>query len=207
MKAAIYARVSKPNGEQTPDNQVDELTAWAMRFGYELRPEHVYIDRQTGSTDDRPELQRALRDAHRREWDVLLVAALDRVSRGGVASLAGILERLRVSGVAIKSLRESWLDSTNPLTSELLVAVFGWIAKCERAQLIERTRAGIERARNRGTKSGKAIGRPAIDLDAERAGLALKRAGSLRKAAAMLGVSVRSLRRRLLSEGGGSCGV
>src|SRR5262249_30366728 len=132
---------------------------------------------------------------------------LDRVSRGGVTSLAGILEKLRASGVAIKSLRESWLDSTNPLTSELLVAVFGWIAKCERAQLIERTRAGIERARRRGTRSGRAIGRPVLDLDAERARLAVQRAGSLRKAAALLNVSVRSLRRRLSTERVGSCGA
>ena len=195
MRAAIYARVSKPNGEQTPDNQIHVLTEWARRLGYELV--HVYVDRQTGSTDQRSALQEALTAAHRREYDVLLVAALDRVSRGGVASLAGILERLRSAGVGIKSLREEWLDSTNPLTCELLVAVFGWIAKVERTQLIERTRAGMARARRTGTRSGKAIGRPPVDLDAERARLALERAGSLRKAAALLRISTRTLARRL----------
>jgi DNA invertase Pin-like site-specific DNA recombinase len=202
MNAAIYARVSKANGTQMPDNQIDQLTEWANRLGYTLDSRHVYIDRQTGSTDARPALQRALQDAHRREWDVLLVAALDRVSRGGVASLSGILAKLAASGVAIKSLRESWLDSTNPLTSELLVSIFGWLAKCEREQLIERTKAGIARARLRGTRSGKPIGRPRILLDPLRVRRTVERTGSLRRAALALGVSVRSIRRCLATETG-----
>ena len=48
MKAAIYARVSKPNGDQTPDNQIEALTAWAARLRYDVV--NVYVDRQTGST-------------------------------------------------------------------------------------------------------------------------------------------------------------
>src|SRR2546422_10613528 len=92
---------------------------------------HVYLDRQTGSADDRPALKEALRAAHERQYDVLLVAALDRVSRGGVASLAAILEKLKAAGVGIKSHREDWLDSTNPMLRELLVSIFAWVAKSE----------------------------------------------------------------------------
>src|SRR5881397_1942263 len=99
MKAAIYARVSKQNGDQHPDNQIDILTEWARRLGHDLV--QVYVDRQTGSTDDRPALKEALRAAHERQFDILLVAALDRVSRGGVASLASILERLSQAGVGV----------------------------------------------------------------------------------------------------------
>src|SRR5207247_2379235 len=159
MKAAIYARVSKANGDQHPDNQIDVLTEWARRLGHDLV--HVYVDRQTGSTDDRPAIKEALQAAHERRFDVLLVAALDRVSRGGVASLAGILGKLSQAGVGIKSQREEWLDTSSPLTRELLVAVFGWIAKVERVQLVERTRAGMERAR----RQGKHIGRPRAGID------------------------------------------
>src|SRR5207302_10895816 len=68
MRAALYCRVSKANGDQHPDNQVHELTAWAGRLGHELV--HVYCDRQTGSTDDRQGLHQTLRAAHRREYDV-----------------------------------------------------------------------------------------------------------------------------------------
>jgi DNA invertase Pin-like site-specific DNA recombinase len=190
MKAAIYARVSKANGDQTPENQIEALTEWARRLGQELVA--TYVDRQTGSTDDRPALKEALRAAHERRFDVLLVAALDRVSRGGVASLAGILEKLAATNVAIKSLREEWLDTTSPLTRELLVAVFAWIAKVERAQLIERTKAGMARARRRGVQ----IGRPQA-VDADQARRALAQAGSLRKAAKLLHVTEATIRRRL----------
>jgi len=193
MKAAIYARVSKANGDQHPDNQVDALTAWAERLGHELV--QVYVDKQTGSTDDRPALKQALRAAHERQFDLLLVAALDRVSRGGVASLAGILERLNQAGVAIKSLREEWLDTTSPLTRELLVSIFAWIAKVERVQLVERTKAGMQRA----ARSGIHCGRPRAAIDADQARRALAKTGSLRKAAALLGVSEASIRRRLAS--------
>jgi DNA invertase Pin-like site-specific DNA recombinase len=190
MKAAIYARVSKANGEQTPDNQIEALTDWAGRLGLEVVG--VYVDRQTGARDDRPALKDAQRAAHERRFDVLLVAALDRMSRGGVASLGGILERFAASGVGIKSLREEWLDTTSPLTRELLVAVFGWIAKVERAQLIERTLQGIARARRRGVR----LGRPQA-IDADQARTALARFGSLRRAAAELGVTEATVRRRL----------
>ena len=190
MKCAIYARVSKADGSQHADNQSEALTAWAERLGHEVV--QVYVDRQTGSTDDRLALKEALRGAHLRQFDVLLVAALDRVSRGGVASLAGILERLAASGVGIKSLREEWLDTTSPLTRELLVAVFGWIAKVERAQLIERTLAGMARAKRQGVR----IGRPQA-IDADQARRAFTKCGSLRKAAAELGVTEATIRRRL----------
>src|SRR5439155_20026799 len=149
--------------QQTPDNQIDVLTEWARRLGHELV--HVYVDRQTGSTDDRPALKEALRAAHERQYDVLLVAALDRVSRGGVASLAGILEKLKAAGVGIKSHREEWLDSTNPMLRELLVAIFAWVAKSERETLIARTLAGMARAK----RAGVHIGRPRAGIDADQA--------------------------------------
>jgi DNA invertase Pin-like site-specific DNA recombinase len=121
----------------------------------------------------------------------LLVWALDRVSRGGVGATAGILDKLKRSGVAVRSYREPWLDTAAPGIGELLTAVFAWCAQQERQRIVERVRAGLERARGRGTKSGKPIGRPVLDLDAERARRAVQRAGSLRKAAALLNVSVR----------------
>ena len=45
MKAAIYARVSKANGDQHPDNQIDVLTEWARRLGHDRV--QVYVDRQS----------------------------------------------------------------------------------------------------------------------------------------------------------------
>jgi DNA invertase Pin-like site-specific DNA recombinase len=189
-KAALYVRTSKADGSQHTENQSEALTAWAARLGHEVVA--IYVDRQSGSTDDRPALKDALRAAHERRFDVLLVAALDRVSRGGVASLASILEKLAASGVAIKSLREDWLDTTSSLTRELLVSVFAWIAKVERVQLVDRINAGLARARRRGVR----LGRPR-SVDRDQVQRALAKCGSLRKAATELGVTEATIRRRL----------
>ena len=50
--------------------------------------------------------------------------------------------------------------------ADLLVAVFAWVAQQERRRLIERVVAGVRRAQANG-KSGKAIGRPTREIDAE----------------------------------------
>jgi DNA invertase Pin-like site-specific DNA recombinase len=99
--------------------------------------------------------------------------------------------------VQVRSLREDWLNTTTPGIAELITAIMAWVAQQERERLIERTRAGIARARRHGTKSGKAIGRPRILLDPVRVRRAVQRAGSLRQAASVLDVSVRSIRRCL----------
>jgi putative DNA-invertase from lambdoid prophage Rac len=62
------------------------------------------------------------------------------------------LDRL---GVPVLSVREGWLDTSGPVRP-LLVAIFGWVAEQERTRLIERTRAGLARAR----AQGKRLGRP-----------------------------------------------
>src|SRR5439155_4172233 len=197
--AGIYARVSTSDGRQDARNQTDELVAWAARLGHEVSK--VYTDKITGTkgADERPALQEALRDAHERRYDCLLVWALDRLSRGGIGAMAGILDRLRQSGVALKSYKEPWLDTSSPALAELLTAIFAWIARQERDRIRDRVRAGLERARARGTRSGKAIGRPRLAFDMERARLEVAKAGSIRAAALTLGCHEKTLRNRLAS--------
>jgi DNA invertase Pin-like site-specific DNA recombinase len=72
-----------------------------------------------------------------------------------------------------------------------------WVAQQERARIVERVHAGLARARKHGTQSGRPIGRPRLLLDPQRVRRTVERSGSLRKAAAVLNVSVRSIRRCL----------
>lgn len=78
-------------------------------------------------------------------------------------------------GVGLRSLREPWLDVSNPLIGELLVSIFAWVARQEREQLVARTKAGLNRAR----RQGKTLGRPTV-IDADQAARALAQAGSYR---------------------------
>jgi putative DNA-invertase from lambdoid prophage Rac len=70
-----------------------------------------------------------------------------------VKSIETVLELDRV-GVRVLSVRESWLDTDSPVRP-LLVAIFGWVAEQERTRLIERTRAGLERAKRQGVRLGR----------------------------------------------------
>ncbi|BDG08216.1 recombinase family protein [Anaeromyxobacter paludicola] len=71
-----------------------------------------------------------------------------------VSAIQTVLELDRL-GVPVLSVREGWLDTSGP-ARPLLVAIFGWVAEQERTRLIERTKAGLERAR----RQGKRLGRP-----------------------------------------------
>jgi DNA invertase Pin-like site-specific DNA recombinase len=145
------------------------------------------------ATEARPGLQALLQAAHERRFDVVLLWSLDRLSRGGIEVTASLLRRLRASGVGVRSLRESWMDTSDPHMGELLTAMMSWFAAQERRRLSERTKAGMARAKRQGVH----VGRPRAAFDADQAQRAFQKAGSLRKAAALLGVSVRTVRRRL----------
>ena len=149
-KAALYTRVSTK--EQTAENQERELRAWADRLGFEVV--RVYSDTASGARSDRAALAAVLTGAHRREFDVLLIWSLDRLSREGIGPMARYMEQLRGAGIRVMSHQEPWLDTGGPV-GDLLLAIFGWFAQQERQRLGERVRAGQARARAQGVHIGR----------------------------------------------------
>ena len=152
MKAAIWTRVSTE--EQEGANQERQLLDLARARSLEV----VQTYRVTGSAyrgQHQRELSQLYRDAHRGRFEALLVWALDRLSRQGIAAIIGVLSRLEQLGVRVISHQEAWLDTGGP-ARDLLLAVMGWVAQQEAVRLSERTKAGMERAR----AEGKRIGRP-----------------------------------------------
>src|SRR5882762_583024 len=186
LRAALYLRVS--TDQQTTDNQRPDLVALARQRGFSI--EAVYDD--TGSAVEvRPEFERMKLDAHRGKFDVLLVWSLDRLGRSMSGNLQTVLELDRL-GVQVISVKEAFLDTSGPVRP-LLIAIFGWLAQQERERLIERTRAGLERAR----RQGKRIGRPRVTVDVTKA-LALRAEGkSIRETALALGVGAATVHRTL----------
>lgn len=157
MKIAIYARVSKSDESQDPQNQLNPLRDYAKAIGGEITSE--YIDLASGSNSDRENFLRMLKDADKRKFDLLLIWALDRFSREGISNTLGYLERLKRNGIAIKSLKESWLDTQDSGLGQLLLAIFSWVAQQERMRIVERTKAGLDRAKREGKKLGRPAGR------------------------------------------------
>ncbi|OIO35621.1 MAG: hypothetical protein AUJ74_05205 [Candidatus Omnitrophica bacterium CG1_02_44_16] len=156
MRISIYARVSKSDESQDPQNQLNPLRDYAKALGGEIVGE--YIDLASGSNGDRAEFKRMFEDADKRKFDLLLLWSLDRLSREGISNTLGYIERLRRSGIALKSLQESWLDTRDEGLGQLLLAIFSWVAQQERKRIVERTRAGLDRAKREGKKLGRPVG-------------------------------------------------
>lgn len=186
--AALYVRVSTSN--QTTDNQQTELEQLARARGLTVT---VYAETES-ATKRRPVLERLMEDARRGRIQVVTVWALDRLHRSMQGAINAVLELDRL-GVQVVSLREPWLDTSGPVRP-LLVAIFGWVAEQERARLVERTKAGLDRAR----RQGKRLGRPPTSPILIRAAADLVAAGaSVSEAARQKGVTRSALRRFMAS--------
>jgi len=163
MRIAIYARVSKNDESQDPENQLQPLRDYANALKGEVIEE--YIDCVSGSgVTDRVNFLKMLTDADKHKFDLLLIWALDRFSREGVSNTLGYIERLKRNGIALKSLKESWLDTRDESIGQLLISIFAWVANQERRRIVERTVAGLQKAK----QSGKRLGRPAGSKDTKR---------------------------------------
>lgn len=188
--AALYARVSTEH--QTTANQLDDLQRLAVARGWTP----VLYEEKESAAKRRPVLDRLMDEARRGKVRAVVVWALDRLDRNMLACLARVVELDRL-GVTVVSVREPWLDTSGP-TRSLLVAVFGWVAEQERARLIERTRAGLDRAR----REGRHIGRPRASAVMLHAAADLVAAGSsIRAAARAKGLPEATLRRFLRDQG------
>jgi DNA invertase Pin-like site-specific DNA recombinase len=176
MRAAVYARVSTL--DQEPENQLAELRGYVEARGWTVVE---YVDRGvSGSKDRRPALDRVVRDAKRRRFDILVCWRLDRLGRS-LKHLITLLDELQVLGVAFVSLAEG-IDATTP-AGRLQMHILGAIAEFERGRIVERVRAGLARARAEGKRLGR---RPYAIRDDQFDAVSHL---SLREAAQALGVS------------------
>ena len=148
-----------------------------------------YVDEGvSGSTDHRPALDKLLRDAKRRRFDVLVYWRLDRLGRN-LKHLILFLEELHALGVDFVSLAEG-IDATTP-AGRLQMHILGAIAEFERARIAERVRLGLQRVR----AQGQTLGRPKTRLTEQQ--VAVPRKLGAGRAAKELGVSRSTLYRRL----------
>jgi DNA invertase Pin-like site-specific DNA recombinase len=185
-RCAVYLRVS--SSAQTTSNQEADVRRLAEARGYEP----VIFEETESAAKARPVLEAMLSDVRAGRVHGVGVWAIDRLHRSMVGAINTILELDRL-GVPVMSVREGWLDTSGPVRP-LLVAIFGWVAEQERARLIERTRAGLERAK----RQGKRLGRPATSPVLLHAAAALVARGEPVAAAARAkGVSRGALRRFL----------
>lgn len=138
-----YIRVS--TDEQVFDRQYDILK--------ENGVERIFQEKVTGTKRNRQELNHMLDIL--RPGDVVIVNDLTRLSRS-TKDLFEIVEIINNKGAEIKSLKETWLDTTTP-QGRLLFTIFSGLSQFERDLTAQRTKEGLISAKNR----GKILGRPA----------------------------------------------
>jgi len=160
-RVAIYARVSTTDKGQDPENQLRQLRSWCERMGHEIAEEFVEHESGRKGAEDRQALSALLSAAHRRQFDLVLFWSLDRFSREGMSKTVSYLQRLSASGVAFHSFTEEYLSTDNELVRDILIAVMSSLAKQEAIKISERTKAGLERAKEK----GKILGRPPAPAD------------------------------------------
>lgn len=155
VRCALYARVSTA-GQQSVPAQLEALREYAGRRGWQIVQEVAEVG---SGAKRRPKREELLRAARARELDVVAVMKLDRWGRS-LTDLVSTLQELTDLGVAFVSVSDSIDLST--ATGRLLAGILSAIAAFERDLIIERTRFGLQHAKKHGTRSGKAIGRPAL---------------------------------------------
>jgi len=140
-QAVGYIRVSSI--DQNTDRQLDGLSL-----------DRVFIDKITGSTKERPQLQQML--DYVRYGDMVIVHSLDRLARN-FDDLLSIIKELNQKGVSFKSLQENiTINATgnNPI-DVLILHIFGAIAQFNRSLIREAQREGIAKAKARGVYKGR----------------------------------------------------
>jgi len=198
-RVALYARVSTSDKDQNPETQLLPLREFVQAQGWQAAEE--FTD-HASATDlrGRTEWRDLLDQTAKRRVDVILVWKLDRAFRS-VAHMAQTVEQLRRWGVGLRSYSEPWLDTSGESpVGDLMLNILASFAQFERALIAERVKAGMDRAR----RQGKHVGRPQ-KVNGEWTTLERDvRSGqvSRREAARRLGVSVRTVARRLGRKGG-----
>jgi DNA invertase Pin-like site-specific DNA recombinase len=159
IPAAVWLRVS--TDDQETDNQVPDIERFLAHHGYTEARRFVVDDSafkdDTGGPEYRAKLQAALDGAWRGQYRVIVVWALDRITRLGAEAALRLVRQFRERGVTLLSVQESWLNSSPEIT-DVLVAFAGWTAQQESKRRSGRIRAGIARRKAQGGHVGRKSG-------------------------------------------------
>jgi putative DNA-invertase from lambdoid prophage Rac len=153
--AGVWLRVS--TGHQDSDNQIPDVDRFTAHHGYNVAERYQLSESAWNGGKDGGEykatLQRALDDAHKGKFSVLIVWALDRITREGAEGALRIIRQFRERGCTVVSIQESWLNGSAEV-QDVLVAFAGWMAKQESDRKSARIRAGLARRKAEGKQLG-----------------------------------------------------
>ena len=201
MNAVLYARVSTEKASekkrQNTKSQILELRRFCEENGIEILGE--YSDEITGTTIDRPELDRMIGRVAKGGVNMILALHPDRISRD-MEGKAELLKIVKPYGTVVRYLSDMSLkpetedgrviDTINTYGGQKYVSGHGIKIK-----------AGFARVEKEGTKSGKPIGRPAAVIPIDLVMQCAAEGRSLNNTAELLSIGRETLRRYLINVG------
>ncbi|MGN1222849.1 MAG: recombinase family protein [Christensenellales bacterium] len=149
-KAVIYARYSCDNQtEQSIEGQLRVCNEYAEK--HDIKIIDNYIDRAiSGTTDNRPEFKRMLKDSNNKEWDYILVYKFDRFSRNKYESVIH-KKSLKDKGISVISAMENIPDTPEGIILESLLEGLNQYYSAELSQKVKR---GMRETRLKGNYQG-----------------------------------------------------
>lgn len=143
-----YCRVS--TSDQTTENQLQEIAG----AGFTVAPQRAITETISGSVEASQRPGFASLMVKMEAGDVLVVTKLDRLGRNAM-DVRATVDRLEAAGIRVHCLALGGMDLTSP-AGKMTMGVINAVAEFERDLLIERTQAGLSRAK----AEGKTLGRP-----------------------------------------------
>ena len=153
--AGVLFRVS--TGHQEASNQVPDVERFLAHHGYtESKRYWISESAWNGGKDGgeyRAVIKQILDDAWAGHFSVLVVWALDRITREGAEGALRIIRQLRERGCTLYTVKEPWINGSAEI-QDVLIAFAGWAAQMESKRRSDRIRAGLARRRAQGLPVG-----------------------------------------------------
>ena len=142
-----YARVSSTDNRQELGLEVQKE---ALSFC-----DRLYIEKESGGNQDRPQLQKALKFAKECAENGIVtdfvVYKLDRLTRK-MLHLSAIISELTSYNIRLQSIHEQ--IETDSLIGKFFCLMLGYVAEWELQAISDRTKDGLRKAKERGVKLG-----------------------------------------------------
>jgi DNA invertase Pin-like site-specific DNA recombinase len=167
-RTVAYVRVSSRG--QNVASQVDAIAHAAKARGDKI--DHVYREKLTARTIDRPVLAELRAAAKAGDVAKLYVFRIDRLTRSGIRDTFQVVEELRAHGVELVTIADGF--ALHGPGSEMVLAALAWCASEERKAISDRISAGIARLRKQGKNWGR---QPSMGPSDRRRAIAMHDAG------------------------------
>jgi len=164
MDVVIYVRVSTL--DQHPENQLVVLKEYVDRRN-DMKLVDVYEDKVSGAKESRPALDRLMKDARKKKFDHVVFWKVDRLGRNAIHTQT-VVQEWKKLGISF-TITTLDIDTSTP-SGEFMFGLMAQYAQMERALIVERTNAGLNRVKRNIEKKGyhktdsgkkiKKLGRP-----------------------------------------------